>query len=46
VDNCFRENDEAFLNFQKKIKPIYAEKCKPEDVNIDAIRLKNHQEGK
>jgi hypothetical protein len=24
VDNCFRENDEAWLNFQRKIKPIYA----------------------
>jgi hypothetical protein len=46
VDSCFRENEEALLNFQKRIKPIYAEKCKPEDVNIDAARIKNHQESK
>ena len=23
----------------KKIKPIYAEKCKPDDMNIDNIRI-------
>ena len=46
VDNCFRENDEALLEFEKRIKPIYAEKCRPEDVNIDKIRIKNNEDHK
>ncbi len=46
VDNCFRENDEAYVNFLKKIKPIYPEKCRPEDVNIDQIRIKNSEKNK
>ena len=43
VDNAFRENDEAFLQFQKNIKPIHPEKCGPEDKNIDAIRVANSE---
>lgn len=27
----------------KKIKPIYAEKCKPDDMNIDNIRIQNNE---
>jgi len=27
----------------KKIKSIYPEKCKPEDMNIDSIRIKNNE---
>jgi hypothetical protein len=46
VDNAFRENDEAYTHFLKKIKPIYPDKCKPEDTNIDHIRIKNCEKSK
>ena len=39
VDPAFRENDDAYLAFQRRIKPIYPEKCRPEDMNIDNIRI-------
>ena len=46
VDNALRDNDQAYTEFMKRVKPIFPEKCKPEDMNIDEARIRNCERNK